>query len=40
MEDNLTWKEKFFLENYKIDLRKKRRKSFKRKGEKNEKPIT
>ena len=40
MEDNLTWKEKFFWEKYKIDLRKKRRKPFKNKGEKNEKPIT
>jgi len=33
----MTWKEKFFLKNYKIDLRKKKSKSSKSKGKNNEK---
>tara|TARA_R100001443_G_C3333240_1_gene172796 strand:+ start:245 stop:367 length:123 start_codon:yes stop_codon:yes gene_type:complete len=40
MEDNLTWKEKFFLENYKIDLRKAKRKLSSDEGDEDEKLIT
>ena len=36
----VAWKEKFFLKNYKIDLRIKKSKSSKNKGKKNEKIIT